>query len=96
MMEAAVHKIPGEGSDDIGEALGGLVAGPFWGNGGDGAGLEKDELIIDEPPLDVLGKTVMLLYFLKEVVDCFEIGGGEARRPAVAGVEDLVFDAARS
>ena len=76
-VEAVLDEVPGERSDGGGETLGGFVAGPARGNGGDGAGLEKRELIGGEAPFDILGELVMRFDAESEVGDLGELVGGE-------------------
>ena len=54
--ESPVDEIPGQGGDDVREALGGFVARPARRNGGDRARLQQHEPPAGEPPLDVLRK----------------------------------------
>ena len=76
-MEAVLDEVPGERSDGGGETLRGFVAGPARGNGGDGSGLEKEELVGGEAPFDVLGELVVLLDAEGEVGDLGELVGRE-------------------
>jgi hypothetical protein len=76
-VEAFIDEIPGEGSDGGGETLGGFVASPARGDGGDGAGLQEEELSVGETPLDVLGEVVVVFNAQGEGSDLGELFGGE-------------------
>lgn len=86
-------EIPGERSDGGGETLGGFVAGPARGNGGDGTGLEKGELIGGEAPLDVLGELVVGFDAEGEVGDLGELVGREGGGGGFGGREGDLGDA---
>ena len=92
-MEAVFDEVPGERSDGAGETLGGFVAGPARGNGGDGAGLEEEEFVGGEAPFDVLGELVVLFDAEGEVGDLGELVGREGGGGGFVGRERDLADA---
>jgi len=76
-VEAVFDEVPGERSDGGGETLGGLVAGPARGNGGDGAGLEEEKFARGDAPFDVLREVVVVFDAESERSDLGDLVGGE-------------------
>lgn len=84
-VKTVFDEIPSKGSDGGGEAFGGFVASPAGRDGGDGTGLEKEELVGGEAPLDVLGECVVGVDAVGEVGESRELLGSEGGRGGLFG-----------
>jgi hypothetical protein len=76
-VESVFDEVPGEGSDGGGETFGRFVAGPARGNGSDGAGLQKEQLVVCDAPLDVLREVIVVFDAKGEGGDLGELFGRE-------------------
>ena len=76
-METVLDEIPGKRSDGGGKTFGGFVAGPARRDGGNGAGLQKEEFVAGEAPFDVLWEVVMRVDAEGEIAELGELAGGE-------------------